>query len=57
VVISRPQPDAWVASQKEIAALSTRGKLVMAPGSGHDIELDAPQVVIQAIGELLGQLK
>jgi pimeloyl-ACP methyl ester carboxylesterase len=57
VVISRPQPDAWVASQKEIAALSTRGKLVMAPGSGHDIELDAPQLVIQAIGELLGQLK
>ncbi|MCX6598300.1 MAG: alpha/beta hydrolase [Acidobacteria bacterium] len=57
VVISRPQPDAWVASQKDIAALSTRGKLVMAPGSGHDIELDAPQLVVDAIGELLGQLK
>lgn len=57
VVISRPEPAPWVASQKDIAALSTRGKLVVAPGSGHDIELDAPQVVVEAIGALLGQLK
>ena len=57
LVISRPQPEAWLASQRAIAALSSRGKLVVAPGSGHDIELDAPQLVVDAITELLGQLK
>ncbi len=37
----------------ELAALSPNGKLVPVPGSGHFIQVDQPQVVIDAIHEVV----
>jgi pimeloyl-ACP methyl ester carboxylesterase len=42
--------------QDELAALSTRGKRIVVEDSGHFIQLDKPQVVIDAIREVFGQV-
>jgi pimeloyl-ACP methyl ester carboxylesterase len=44
--------DMW----EELAALSTRGKWVIVEGTGHFIQLDKPQVVIDAIQEVFEQV-
>lgn len=54
-VITRPGPDAWVASQRELAALSQAGNLVVASQSGHDVELDQPAVVVDAVRAILNR--
>ncbi len=43
----------WVQIQHELAALSPRGKLVVAERSGHDIHLEQPDRVIGAIHDVL----
>ena len=40
-----------------VAALSRRGKLVVATHSGHHVQLDEPELVIQAIRDVLGASK
>ncbi|WP_216329507.1 alpha/beta fold hydrolase [Deinococcus aestuarii] len=65
VVVSRGHADAgqdpatvaqterlWAAMQRELAALSTRGRRVVARESGHSVQLDEPEVVIDAIREV-----
>jgi len=42
--------------QAELAALSTRGKWIIVEDSGHFIQLDKPQVVIDAIQEVFDQV-
>lgn len=37
----------------ELAAEATHGEQVVVPGAGHYIQLDRPDVVVQAIVELL----
>jgi len=37
-----------------LAALSTQGKLVVAERSGHHVQLDQPELVAQAVTEVLG---
>jgi hypothetical protein len=44
---------AWVEQQKQIAASSSRGTLLRAVGSGHDIELEQPDTVVMAIRMLI----
>jgi pimeloyl-ACP methyl ester carboxylesterase len=39
--------------QRELTALSTHGKRIVAEGSGHYIQLDRPDLVIRVIEELL----
>ncbi|HEY0604391.1 MAG TPA: alpha/beta hydrolase [Herpetosiphonaceae bacterium] len=39
--------------QRELAALSTNGKRIVADGSGHYVQLDRPDLVIRAIEDLL----
>ncbi|GAB7051207.1 alpha/beta fold hydrolase [Catenuloplanes indicus] len=41
--------DAWIAAQERLAALSTRGTLRVAEGSGHEIPSEAPAAVVDAI--------
>ncbi len=41
--------------QDELARLSTRGKRIIVKDTGHFIQLDAPDVVIDAIREVFGQ--
>ena len=40
-------------TQKAIAATSTQGKLVRVPKSSHDIQLDQPEAVAKAIGDVI----
>jgi pimeloyl-ACP methyl ester carboxylesterase len=47
----------WVAQQKQIAASSSRGTLVLAVGSGHDIELEQPDTVVAAIRTLVESVR
>jgi pimeloyl-ACP methyl ester carboxylesterase len=35
--------------QQQLAALSPQGSLIVAQGSGHDVRLDRPQIVIEAV--------
>ena len=49
---SADQPDPWVDSQQKLAESSATGKLVRAVGSGHDIQLEQPSLVVDAIREL-----
>jgi pimeloyl-ACP methyl ester carboxylesterase len=43
----------WQQLQAELAALSSRGRLVVAHDSGHYIQLERPQLVIDAIAEVV----
>jgi pimeloyl-ACP methyl ester carboxylesterase len=40
--------------QQELAAKSPQGTLVVAHGSGHDVQLDRPEVVIEAVKSMAG---
>lgn len=42
----------WQELQKEHALLSTNGKLILVANSGHNIQLDRPDVVVAAIQDL-----
>ncbi|HZG68167.1 MAG TPA: hypothetical protein VEZ12_15590 [Herpetosiphonaceae bacterium] len=42
----------WVRLQTELAALSPQAKLLVAEQSGHDIHLEQPELVIDAINEV-----
>ncbi|HET7627094.1 MAG TPA: alpha/beta hydrolase [Bacillales bacterium] len=53
----KPMPNAkaeraWVATQKQLAALSATGKVIVAEDSGHDIHMEQPEVVVEAIREM-----
>lgn len=54
--VVQQEVDAWNAMQDELAALSTRGRRLVIQDSGHNIQLDAPQVVIDAIRDVFEQV-
>ena len=58
VVITRAktaeESNPWVDSQQRLAAAATNGKLLRAVGSGHDIQLEQPAIIVDAIRELVG---
>ena len=39
----------WATDEAEFAALAPRGTVQVAPGSGHDVYRDAPDVAVAAI--------
>lgn len=49
----KPTNDAWQGMQNELAQLSTRSTHVIAKGSGHYIQLDRPEVVIDAVSQVV----
>ncbi|MCH6553751.1 MAG: alpha/beta hydrolase [Acidobacteria bacterium] len=54
VVMSAGNPDATrIQQQEEAARLSTKGEHVIAPHSGHWIQLDQPQLVAEAIRKVV----
>jgi len=54
ITISSTNPgDYRLRQQDALAKLSTRGRHIMAPHSGHWVPLDEPQVVIAAVKEVL----
>jgi hypothetical protein len=48
--------DAWQAMQADLAGLSERSLLVSAPDSGHEIQRDQPERVVDAILLLISLL-
>jgi pimeloyl-ACP methyl ester carboxylesterase len=39
--------------QEDNATLSSNSKFIMVEGSGHDIEVDQPEVVVEAIQQVI----
>jgi pimeloyl-ACP methyl ester carboxylesterase len=53
----KPTNDAWEKMQEELAHLSTRGTQVIAKGSGHYIQLDRPDLVIESVRRVVDQAR
>jgi pimeloyl-ACP methyl ester carboxylesterase len=51
--VNQANEQAWQELQAELAALSSRGRLVVAKDSGHYIQLERPELVIDAIREVV----
>ena len=49
--------DEWQALQSELVTLSTNSKQIIAEQSGHNIQLDQPELVIESIREMLDALQ
>ena len=46
---------AWQSAQATLAASSARGRLAVAEGSGHDVHIERPDLVVEAIRRLAEQ--
>jgi hypothetical protein len=55
--LNKAMEDENAAIQKEIAALSTRGKQRVVPGAGHVVHAEKPEAVVDAVLEVLNQVK
>lgn len=55
--LNKAMEDENAAIHKEIAALSTRGKQRVVAGAGHVIHANKPQAVVDAVLEVVGQVK
>jgi pimeloyl-ACP methyl ester carboxylesterase len=51
--VNQANEQLWQELQAELAGLSSRGRLVVAEGSGHYIQLEQPELVIDAISEVV----
>ena len=47
----------WERLQTELAGLSPQGRRVMVPDCGHEIQLERPQAVIDAIHEVVQRVR
>jgi pimeloyl-ACP methyl ester carboxylesterase len=47
----------WAAAQASLAHLSTRGRLLIAKGSGHYVQLEKPELVILSIEEVIATVR
>jgi pimeloyl-ACP methyl ester carboxylesterase len=48
---------AWLDLQRDLAGRSMKGRLVIAPKSGHNIQADQPELVIDAIRAVVEQIR
>jgi len=55
--LAKPTNEAWEKMQEELAHLSTRGTQAIAKSSAHYIQLDRPDVVIEAIRNVVNQVR
>jgi pimeloyl-ACP methyl ester carboxylesterase len=53
--LAKPTNDAWGKMQEELARLSTRGTQAIAKNSSHYIQLDRPDLVIEAVRRVMEQ--
>jgi pimeloyl-ACP methyl ester carboxylesterase len=51
----RPYEQTWGELQEELAGLSPRGRVVVAEGAGHMIHHERPDVVVQAIRDVVAE--
>lgn len=55
--LAKPMNDAWQKMQQELAQLSTRGTRTVAKGSSHYVQLDRPDLVIEAVRAVVTQAR
>ena len=55
--VAKPVNDAWQKMQQELSQLSTRGTQVIAKNSSHYIQMDRPDVVIDAVRRVVDQVR
>jgi len=55
--VLKPTEAAWSQMQEELAHLSTRGTRSIAKNSGHYIQLDRPDVVVEAVQRVVEQAR
>jgi pimeloyl-ACP methyl ester carboxylesterase len=55
--LDKPTSDAWQQMQEELAHLSTRGTRVVAKNSGHYIQLDRSDLVVNAIRSVVNEAR
>jgi pimeloyl-ACP methyl ester carboxylesterase len=55
--LAKPTNDAWEKMQEELAHLSTRGTQSIAKNSGHYIQLDRPEIVIEAVHRVVDEAR
>jgi pimeloyl-ACP methyl ester carboxylesterase len=55
--VNQANEQLWQQLQAELAGLSSRGRLVVAHDSGHYIQLERPQLVIDAIREVVSAVR
>lgn len=55
--LAKPASDAWQHMQNELAQLSTRGRHIIAKNSGHYIQLDRPDIVVDAVRQVINQVR
>ena len=55
--LAKPTNDAWEKMQEDLAHLSTRGVQMIAKNSSHYIQIDRPDVVVDAIRIVVGQVR
>jgi pimeloyl-ACP methyl ester carboxylesterase len=51
--VNQANEQLWQELQAQLAGLSSRGRLVVAEGSGHYLQLEQPELVIDAISEVV----
>ncbi len=55
--LAKPTNEAWEKMQEELAHLSTRGTQTIAKGSSHYVQLDRPDLVIEAIHNVVNEAR
>jgi hypothetical protein len=55
--LAKPTNEAWEKMQEELAHLSTRGTQTVAKNSAHYIQIDRPDVVIDAVRNIVEQAR
>jgi pimeloyl-ACP methyl ester carboxylesterase len=55
--LAKPINQAWEKMQQELAHLSTRGTQIIAKNSSHYIQIDRPDVVIEAVRSVVAQVR
>jgi pimeloyl-ACP methyl ester carboxylesterase len=55
--LAKPTNDAWEKMQEELAHLSTRGTQTIAKNSAHYIQSDRPELVIEAVRNVVDQAR
>jgi len=55
--LTEPVNREWGEMQEELAHLSSNGSHLVVKGSGHDIQIDNPEAVVDAIRKVVGQAK
>jgi pimeloyl-ACP methyl ester carboxylesterase len=57
VISAGDQPDDVMAAHRALAESSARGRHIVASGSGHWIPFDDPELIVNAVRELIGGVR